>query len=115
MDKKVELYFELKQQHKAIELQLAELRSDITGYLGDHNFTELEIGSYKVKLVHQERKEYDENKLYQALPDPELWRLASRPDSSKISSLLKLNVISEAQLKDTYSVKPITLLHVEKK
>ncbi|USB34349.1 hypothetical protein [Paenibacillus sp. YPG26] len=115
MDKKVELYFELKQQHKEIEQRLAELRREITGYLGEHNFTELDIGGYKVKLVQQERKEYDENKLYQALPDPELWRLASRPDTTKISSLLKLNVLSETQLQDTYSVKPITLLHVEKK
>lgn len=114
MDKKAARYFELKQQHKSIEQELSELRTEITGYLAEHNFTELRLGDYKVKLVLQERKEYDENKLYQALPDPELWRLTSRPDASKIASLLKLNVITEQQLKDTYSIKPITLLHIEK-
>ncbi|MDF2717967.1 MAG: hypothetical protein K0R28_4892, partial [Paenibacillus sp.] len=54
-------------------------------------------------------------KLYEALPDPDVWRLLSKPDTSKIASLVHLNVISEEKLKDTYSVKNVTLLQVEKK
>ncbi|WP_068616004.1 hypothetical protein [Paenibacillus tuaregi] len=114
MDKKIARYYELKQQQKSLEQEQTELRADIIGYMTEQQLTQAEIGHYRVKLVYQERKEYDGSKLYQALPDPELWRLASRPDSAKISSLLKLNVISEEQLKDTYTVKPAALLHVEK-
>jgi hypothetical protein len=66
---------------------------------------ELEAGSYKVKLITQERKEYDDIKLYEALPDPGVWRLLSKSDSSKIASLIKLNVITEETVRDTYSVK----------
>lgn len=53
--------------------------------------------------------------LRRALPDPELRRLLSEPDSSKITSLLKLNVISEEKLKDTYITKTVKLLQVDKK
>ncbi|MFD0692598.1 hypothetical protein ACFQZT_00675 [Paenibacillus sp. GCM10027628] len=115
MDNKVKRYYHLKQKHKEIEQELSELRNDITAYCAVQGVTELEIGSHRVKIVFQDRKEYDDNKLYETLADPGLWRLLSKPDSSKISSLIKLNVISDERIKDTYSVKTITLLHVEKK
>ncbi|XEC94386.1 hypothetical protein AB6A23_24225 [Paenibacillus tarimensis] len=115
MDKKVKRYYQLKRQQKEIEQELNVLRNEILSHCTEQGVTELEIGSYKVKLVLQERKEYDDNKLYEALPDPEVWRMLSKPDSSKISSLIKLNVIPEEKLKDTFLVKNITLLQVEKK
>ncbi|WP_240421247.1 hypothetical protein [Paenibacillus periandrae] len=115
MDRKIKQYYQLKQKHKEIEQELTELRNDILNHCTELGVSKLESGSYLVKIVLQERKEYDDNKLYEALPDPEVWRLLSKADSSKIASLLKLNVISEEKIKDTFSVKNISLLQVDKK
>ncbi|MNJ02336.1 hypothetical protein D3C73_1622670 [compost metagenome] len=62
----------------------------------------------------QQRKEYDDQKLYAILPDPEIWRLLSKVDNNKLKSLLKLNVLSEEQISSAVTVKPITLLQVDK-
>ncbi|MBB3114552.1 cell division septum initiation protein DivIVA [Paenibacillus phyllosphaerae] len=115
MDDKIKRYYQLKNKHKEMEQEIADLRSEIVAYCHEQQATELEAGSYRVKLVLQERKEYDESKLYEALPDPQLWRLLAKPDTAKIQSLIKLNVLSEEKLQDTYAVKNITLLHVDKK
>ncbi|MDQ0917562.1 hypothetical protein [Paenibacillus sp. V4I5] len=115
MDKKLKRYYQLKQKQKEIEQELTELRNDIITYLSEQNVTELEIGRHKAKIILQDRKEYDDNKLYEALPDAGVWRMLSKSDSSKITSLLKLNVISEEKIKDTYSVKTVSLLQVDKK
>ncbi|WP_438349279.1 hypothetical protein ACP8HI_00875 [Paenibacillus sp. FA6] len=115
MDKKVKRYYQLKQKHKEIEQELAVLRSEIMNHCAEQDVSDLEFGSYKVKIVRQERKEYDDKKLFESLPDPEVWRMLSKPDSSKIASLIKLNVISEDRIKDTFSVKNIILLQVDKK
>jgi hypothetical protein len=115
MNLKVRRYYQLKQRQNEIDQELAQLRGEITAYCTEQGATELVIGNYKVKLVVQDRKEYDDNKLYDALPDPGVWRMLSKPDPRKISGLLKLNVISEEKLKDTYTVKTITLLQVDKK
>ncbi|WP_167279125.1 hypothetical protein [Paenibacillus lupini] len=114
-DKTVKRYYRLKQKQKEIEQELSELRGEIVKHCTEQELSELEIGSYKVKIVAQERKEFDETKLFAALPDPEVWRLLSKPDSSKIAGLIKLNVISEDTIKDTYSVKHLSLLQVDKK
>ncbi|MGO4693514.1 hypothetical protein AB4Z50_04445 [Paenibacillus sp. 2TAB26] len=115
LDKTVRRYYQQKQKQKEIEQELTELRQTIMSYLAEQEANELEIGSHKVKVVVQERKEYDDNKLYEALPDPELWRMLSKPDGSKIASLVKLNVINEEKLKDTFSTKTVKLLQVDKK
>jgi hypothetical protein len=115
MDKIVKRYHQLKQKQKEIEQELIGLRNEITTYCAEQGITELDTGSYKVKIVFQDRKEYDDNKLYEALPDPGVWRLLSKSDLSKITSLIKLNVISEEKIKDALSVKTITILQVDKK
>lgn len=115
MDKTVKQYFKLKQKQKEIEQELAELRQTIIAYLEEQEASELETQSHKVKIVVQERKEYDDNKLYEALPDLELWRLLSKPDGTKIAGLIKLNVITEDKLKDTFLAKTVKLLQVDKK
>lgn len=115
MESKVQRYYRLKQKQKELEQELTDLRQDILAYCSEQGKTEAEIGSYKVKLVTQNRKEYDDVKLYETLSDPEVWRLLSRSDPSKIASLTKLNVISEEKIKHTYSLKSITLLQVDKK
>jgi len=113
-NKQVKRYYELKQRQKEIEQELSELRGVIMNHCAEQGVAELEVGNYKVKIVHQERKEYDDNKLYEALPDPGVWRLLSKPDGSKIAGLIKLNVINEEKIQDTYTIKSIALLQVDK-
>ena len=115
MDKKVSRYYQLKNKQKELEQEMAGLRDEILSHCAAEGVSELDVGSYKVKLVLQERKEYDENKLYEVLSDPELWRLLSRPDASKIASLIKLRVVSEDTIKDACAIKSVTLLQVNKK
>ncbi|WP_340009607.1 hypothetical protein MHH52_12045 [Paenibacillus sp. FSL K6-0276] len=115
MEKKVQQYYRLKQKQKEIEKELADLRQDILSYCSEQGATEAEIGSYKVKLVLQNRKEYDDLKLYETLSDPEVWRMLSKSDPAKVASLTKLNVISEDKIMHTYSLKTVTLLQVDKK
>nr|WP_028596587.1 hypothetical protein [Paenibacillus assamensis] len=115
MDQNVQRYYELKQQQKEIEQELTALRSEILNHCTEQGASELELEHYKVKIVHQERKEFDDNKLYTAVVDPTVWRMLSKADPSKIASLLKLNFITEEKIKDTYSTKKISLLQVDKK
>lgn len=114
MDKKVQQYYKLKAKQRELEKELAGLRQDILAYFNEAGQTESVIGGYKVKLVTQQRKEYDDDKLYQTLADPELWRLLSRTDPAKVASLTKLKVIDEGKIGHTYEVKTIQLLQVDK-
>lgn len=114
MEQKVQAYFELKQQQKEIEQQLSVLRDEIVAYCAQQGVYETEVGGYKVKTVLQHRKEYDDQKLYASLPDPEIWRLLSKVDSHKLKSLIKLNVLSEEQVRPACTVKQVTLLQIDK-
>jgi hypothetical protein len=111
---KVRRYHQLKQQQKEIEQELGTLRNEIIAHCTEQGVTDQIIGNYQIKLVSQERKEFDDQKLFAALPDHDVWRMISRADPSKINSMIKLNVISDETIKDTYSVKSVTLLQVEK-
>ncbi|WP_379138420.1 hypothetical protein [Paenibacillus sp. sgz500958] len=115
MEKRVQQYYRLKQKQKEIENELSELRQEILNYCQELGSSDTEIGSYKVKLVTQNRKEYDDQKLYNTLSDPEVWRMVSKSDPAKVASLLKLNVINDEGIKDTYTLKTVTLLQVDKK
>ncbi|MFC3746526.1 hypothetical protein [Paenibacillus sp. GCM10012306] len=115
MEKKVQQYYKLKQKQKEIEKELAELREEIIAYCSSQDLSDAELGGYKVKLVVQNRKEYDDAKLYETLSDPEVWRLLSRTDPAKVASLVKLNVIADERIHHTYTLKTVTLLQVDKK
>ncbi|MWV42337.1 hypothetical protein GRF59_01725 [Paenibacillus sp. HJL G12] len=115
MDKIVKRYYQLKQQQKETEQELKELRDQIMAFCDEKETSEFAAGPYRVKLVSQSRKEYDDLKLYEALPDLELWRMLSKSDPSKIAGLIKLGVIKEERIQDTYALKQITLLQVDKK
>lgn len=115
MNDKVRSYYRLKQKQKDIEQELSELRQEIIAYCEANGTNEGAFGSYNVKITPHLKKEYDENKLFEALPDLELWRLLSSPDTGKIAGLVKLNVISEERIKDAFTVKDVLHLHVEKK
>lgn len=115
MDKKLKHYYQLKQKQKEIEQELQQLRQDIIAHCKEQDTLQLEAGGYRAALVLQERKEFEDLKLYQALPDKDMWRLLSKTDPAKVASLVKLDVITERLLEDTYTVKQITLLQVDKK
>lgn len=114
MEERVRRYYQLKKKQKEIEDELAELRAGILSGLEEQGLTGAKYGPYQVKVVAQERKEYDDAKLYEALPDPAVWRLLSKADGAKVASLIKLNVIGEDTVKDTYAVKKVSLLQVDK-
>ncbi|RJE91410.1 hypothetical protein D3P07_02280 [Paenibacillus sp. 1011MAR3C5] len=115
VNRQVGRYFQLKSKQKEIEQELQELRTEILAYYEEQGVTEATVGNFQVKLVKQERKEYNDTRLSEALPDPQLWRLLSKPDLSRIASLLKLKVITEDQLKDTFVTKHVTLLQIDKR
>lgn len=115
MNKLISRYYQLKQKSKLIEQELAQLKKEIVEQMNMEQVTEQFYGNYKVKLILSERKEYHETLLYNALPDPELWRLLSKPDQGKITGLLKVGALKEEHLKDTYTVKQQVALIVDKK
>lgn len=115
MDKLLKQYYKLKQQQKELDDQLSGLRTQILAYCAEQGAREVEAGGYKARIVVQERKEYDSERLYAALPDLQLWKLLSKPDPGKINGLLKINAISEAQLAETYDTREVLLLQVERK
>ncbi|MNI74139.1 hypothetical protein D3C73_1302060 [compost metagenome] len=114
MEKKVQQYYKLKSKQKELEKELGELRQEILSYCNTQGETDKVIGGYRVKLVTQLRKEYDDEKLYNRLNDPQVWRLLSKADPGKVTSLAKLKVIDEEQLAGTYTEKAVTLLQVDK-
>lgn len=110
----VEQYHSLKQQQKEIEQSLQNMRSNIIQWCEQQKTEDCVVAGYRVKLVQQQRKDYDDNKMFEALPDPALWRMLSKVDTGKVASLIKLNVISEEQIKNTFETKRTILLHVTK-
>ena len=114
MDKTVERYYRLKKKQKEVEQELATLREQIIGHCREQEVSELAVSGYKVKIVAQERREYDDQKLHEALPDADVWRLVSRSDPSRIAGLVKLNVINEEALKGTYLPRKVFYLQIER-
>jgi len=114
MNKIISRYYQLKNKQKQIEQELSELKAAIVEHLQSIEAKELRSGSYQVRLVSSLRKEYNDVLLYNALPDPQLWRMVSKPDHSKIAGLLKINALSEEQLKHTFTMKEQLALYVDK-
>lgn len=111
----IKKYARLKNRKTDLDNELNQIRKELIDYCETLKISEFESGRYRVKLIHQERKEYDDQKLYDALPDPDVWRLISKADTSKISSLVKLNILTSEVLNDTFSTKRVSVLQVEKK
>lgn len=114
MGEAVKRYYRLKMKQKEIEQELGELRNDIIAYCREQGGPEQTIGRYKVKMIEQERREYDDDELFRALPDQGMWRFVSKADPVKIGHLLKLNMMTEEMIRDTYSVRTQVLLQVDK-
>jgi hypothetical protein len=99
-------------QQKKIDDELEELRNDIITMYQDSE--DIEIQDYTLKIVYQDKKNYNESLIFDSLPDPELWKHVSKVDSSKIAALIKANMISEDMLKGTYTVTRVPYLYVHK-
>lgn len=112
MEEKLARYYELKAVKKQIDEELDSLRQQLLVEFPEP--TKLAVGEYQVKVTFQEKREFDDSKLYNALPDPSIWRLLSKVDSSKVSSLLKLNIITEDLLANTYEIKKVPYVQVQK-
>ncbi|TRY24403.1 hypothetical protein FOI68_17295 [Brevibacillus sp. LEMMJ03] len=113
MEQQLARYYELKEAQKKIEEELNDLRQKLLADFAETG--EAEAGAYKLTIHYQERREYHDERVYNALPDPSLWRLMSRADAGKIASLLKLNVIHDGILEGTYELKHIPVLRVQKR
>lgn len=114
MEQVAQRYFELKALQKEMEEELSVIRQQLIDYCANEGVSVCEVGDYRVKIVAQERREYDDQKVYEALPDPAVWRLLSKTDASKVAALTKLGVVSEASLLNTYTPKKISSLFVER-
>lgn len=112
MEEKIARYFELRQAMKEMEEELHDLRQEIISAFPDG--TVCEVGDYQVKISFQDRREYDDQALFKVLPDESIWRLISKADSSKIASLIKLNVLQEELLENTYKIKRVPYIQVSK-
>jgi hypothetical protein len=109
-DYKLKRFCELKMQHKKLEEEMEALRAEIIGaYPAD---VQIQLQDYTLKLVYQEKKQYNDQLLFDAFPDPELWKALFKADSAKISALVKTNIISEKLLEGTYRVTRTPFLYV---
>lgn len=113
MEEIVARYYALKQAQKEIEEELDSLRKIVLQSYQQP--TKVEFGAYEMKVMHQERREYDEHKLYAVLPESSMWRMVSKADSGKIASLIKVGVLNEMMLHDTYHTKTIPYIQVTKR
>ncbi|QDX93913.1 hypothetical protein C2W64_02902 [Brevibacillus laterosporus] len=113
MESTIARYFAIKQQQKELEEEVEELRRILLAVYPEPCV--IEVGEYRLKISRQEKKEFDEESLLKAVEDPQVWRLISKVDVAKVNSLIKLGVIKEKTLQDTYTVKQISYVQISKK
>lgn len=113
MDNPLARYYELKETQKLVEEELNVLRNELLETYADAG--KAEAGEYQLTINYQERREYNDDKVFNALPDASLWRLMSKADTGKIASLLKLNVVQEQWLTGTYELRKVPVVRVQKR
>jgi hypothetical protein len=107
---KLARFCELKVQQKKLEDELESLRQEIiTAYTHD---TELPLQDYTLKIIYQEKKHYNDKLLFDALPDPELWKVICKADPAKIAALVKTDILSEKLLEGTYRITRTPYLYI---
>ncbi|MFC5530928.1 hypothetical protein [Cohnella yongneupensis] len=105
------LYCQLKEEQKRIEDALETLREEIiAAYATD---AELKLPDYTLKIIYQEKKVYDDQQVFAALPDPELWKAVCRADPTKINALVKSKLLPEQLLEGTYRTTRTAYLYVQ--
>ncbi|WP_126428440.1 hypothetical protein [Brevibacillus marinus] len=113
MEELVARMYQLRELQKQVEAELEQLRRDLLARYPAAG--KVELGDYRLTVTYQERRDYDDERLYQALPDPQLWRMLSSADAGKISSMLKTHLIDESILSGTYAVRRIPVLRITKR
>ncbi len=113
MEHKLARYHELKLRQKQVEEELEQLRAQILQSCPVPGSYDTDF--YKLTVSLQERREYDDNRLFNALPDASIWRLLSKADPGKIASLIKLDVIQENTLDGTYERKQVPYIRISKR
>ncbi|MBO9597547.1 MAG: hypothetical protein J7559_06985 [Cohnella sp.] len=104
------LYCQLKEEQKRIEDALDTLREEIiAAYATDAEF---QLANYTLKIIYQEKKVYDDQLVFAALPDPDLWKAVCKADPAKISTLVKTNLLPEQLLEGTYRTTRTAYLYV---
>ncbi|RNB85426.1 hypothetical protein EDM56_18655 [Brevibacillus fluminis] len=113
MEQQIARYFELKQLLKQAEEEVDRLKAELlAAYEAPGTYVNDE---YKLMISVQERRDYDDNRLYNALPDKDVWRLLSKADTTKITGLVKLSILNEHILDGTYEVRHIPQIRISKK
>lgn len=105
-------YCELKEQRDKLDEELENLREELIAAHAES--CELRIGEYTLKILYQEKRKYMEQQLFDALPDPSLWKHVSKPDGAKISALVRANVLPEKLLQGTYEIVRMPYVYVQK-
>ncbi len=113
MEATIARYFAIKQQQKKLEEELEEVRRILLAVYPEPCV--VEVGEYRLRISRQEKKEFNEENLLKVVEDPQIWRLISKVDVAKVNSLIKLGVIKEKTLEDTYTVKQTSYVQVSKK
>jgi hypothetical protein len=113
MENRLARYYDLKEIQKRLEEELNLLRNELLEAYAEAG--KAETGEYALSISYQERREYNDDKVFNALPDASLWRLMSKADTGKITSLLKLNVVQEQWLAGTYELRKVPVVRVQKK
>lgn len=109
MEEKLKRYFELKKLAAEVNEELGKLRNELLD--GHDGIAKRAYGDYILKINVQDRREYSDDKLQEALA---LWRLMSTHDAGKIAGLVKLAVVTEEQLRHTYRIRRVQTLTVQK-
>ena len=111
-ENKLVRYCALKTEMGRLEDELDALREEIIAAYAED--ADIRVGGYRLKIIYQEKKQYNEQLLFDALPDPELWKHVSKADPAKISSLIQANVLSEKLIRGTYRVSRTPYLYVDR-
>lgn len=113
MEQLLARYYELKQAEKQLQEEIESLRKEILALHPEPG--KVEAGDYLLQVTVQEKREYDDQKLYQSLPDHDFWRLVSRADNTKINAMLKAQILREEWLNNTYETRQTLAIRVQKR
>lgn len=104
-------YYELDHLKKKIETELDKMKRVLLETFPEP--VDQKFGPYQLKIYMQDRGSYDLNKVYSLLLNDELRLYVSNPNNANIKELIKKGVLSDAELEDAYSSKPIPVISVK--
>ncbi|PKR78767.1 hypothetical protein CEY16_03145 [Halalkalibacillus sediminis] len=122
MEESVARFYSLKQEKKAIDEQLKELRKEIVAFLDDQKGENTEcrqqIGEYQVRRQIRKQEKFDDEATVERLKDlglEEFIEVVEAPDIDKIKSALELSFIKSEDLDQCLFTKFTPIISVDKK